>query len=88
MSALIGTKPIIYCTKKVYSYFIKAEYSTSYQFTSIREYIKKIVCLIGWKQVRISCNTSAKLWFEWKLQIACSQSFIPLDFLLCVSHVN
>lgn len=49
MSALIGTKPIIYCTKKVYSYFIKAEYSTSYQFTSIREYIKKN-CVPDWLQ--------------------------------------
>lgn len=37
MSALIGTKPIIYCTKKICSYFIKAEYSTSYQSTSVRE---------------------------------------------------
>ena len=63
------------CLWKIYLCLLAPKCTQNHVVTYIKNYTRKIYALlIGWNQVHLSCNTSAKLKHEYKLHIACTLS--------------
>ena len=70
------------CLWKIYLCLLTPNCTQNHVVTYIKNYTQKIYALlIGWNQVHLSCNTSAKLKHEYKLHIARTLSKFRLPCL-------
>ena len=70
------------CLWKIYLCLLTPNCTQNHVVTYIKNYTRKIYALlIGWNQVHLSCNTSAKLKHEYKLHITCTLSKFRLPCL-------
>ena len=70
------------CLWKIYLCLLTPNCTQNHVVTYIKNYTRKIYALlIGWNQVHLSCNTSAKLKHEYKLHIARTLSKLRLPCL-------